>query len=80
MDYHFTIPVVYNGVEVQFEARVQVWAYGRRFYVFVEGVEVLFEQDEEAHIRVILPAEGEVKMPGKGLLQEIAAAIEAISG
>lgn len=80
MDHHFSIPVKYKGVEMQFEVRVQVWAYGRRFYVLVDEVEVLFEQDEEGGIRAILPVEEKVKMPAKELLQEIAAVIGEISG
>ena len=80
MDHHFSIPVTHGGVEMQFETRVQVWAYGRRFYVSVEGVEVLFEQDEEGSIRAILPPEERVKIPAKELLQEIAAVITEISG
>ena len=80
MDHHFSIPVTYKAVEMQFEVRVQVWAYGRRFYVLVEGVEVLFEQDEEGSIRAILPVEEKVKMPAKELLQEIAAVIGEITG
>jgi hypothetical protein len=78
MDQHFSIPVTYKGEEMQFEARFQIWAYGRRFYVTVDGVEVLFEQDEEGSIRAILPAEEKGKTPAKGLLQEIAAVIQQL--
>ena len=34
------IPVEYQGVEREFEARVQVWEYGHRFLVQVEGEEL----------------------------------------
>jgi hypothetical protein len=80
MDHHFSIPVTYKGVELQMETRMQVWSYGRRFYVMVDGVEVLFEMDEEGAIRAVLPPEEEGKMPGKELLREIASVIEQISG
>jgi hypothetical protein len=78
MDHHFSIPVTYKGAEMQFEARFQTWAYGRRFYVFIEGVEVLFEQDEEGSIRAIMPAEEKGKIPAKELLQDIAAVIQQL--
>jgi hypothetical protein len=37
MDHQFLLPVMYKGVEMQFEARAQVWAYRRRFYILIEG-------------------------------------------
>jgi hypothetical protein len=78
MDEPFIIAVNYKGVGREFEARLQVFGYSHRFHVAVEGVEVLFERDEEGSYRAIVPPEQEGKIPDAGLLAVIAEAIERI--
>jgi hypothetical protein len=55
MEEPFVIEVNYKGVERAFEARLQVFGYSHRFHVDVEGVEVLFERDEEGSYRAMAP-------------------------
>lgn len=78
MDHPFQLPVTYKGVDLEFETRLQLWTYGRRFYVTVDGAEILFEQDEEGNFRAILPPETMDKMPPKELVEEIGKVIEAL--
>jgi hypothetical protein len=91
MEEPFVIEVNYKGVERAFEARLQVFGYSHRFHVDVEGVEVLFERDEEGSYRAMAPqlpenapegmergTAGLGRVPEAGLLQAIAEAIERI--
>jgi hypothetical protein len=78
MDHQFLLPVMYKGVEVQFEARAQVWAYGRRFFVLVNGQEVLFERDDQGEIRGILAEGSKGKPPDGELLRAVAEAVGEI--
>lgn len=74
----FLIPVNYKGVERNFEASLQVLGYTHRFHVAVDGVDVIFERDEEGSYRAVIPPETPGKPPATELLQEIARAIEQI--
>lgn len=79
MEQTVTIPVEYAGVEREFEARVQVWQYGYRFFVLVDDVELVFERDDSGEYRA-LTAEGFTgKLPERGLVQAIAEVLTAIT-
>jgi len=72
------IPVDYQGVEREFEARVQVWQYGHRFFVQVEGVELVFERDDSGEYRALAPEGYTGKLPDRGLVQAIAEVLDAL--
>ncbi|MDO6431121.1 hypothetical protein Q4E93_11010 [Flavitalea sp. BT771] len=74
----FLIPVNYNNAERQFEATLQVLGYIHRFHVDVDGMDVIFERDEEGNYRAIIPPETPGKLPSTELLQRIAEAIAQI--
>jgi hypothetical protein len=74
----FLIPVHYNNTERQFEASLQVLGYTHRFHVAVDGVDVIFERDEEGSYRAIIPPETPGKPPSTELLQRISEAIAQI--
>lgn len=78
MEESFTIPVVYKGIDMEFEARLQVFGYSHRFLVSIEGTDVFFERDEEGHYRAVIPPEHPGKVPNGSLLKQIAEAIEEI--
>ena len=78
MNEPFSIPLNYKGIDRNFEATLQVLGYTHRFRVEVDGVEVIFERDEEGSYRAIVPPETQGKLPEAGLLQGIAEAIERI--
>ncbi|HVU58476.1 MAG TPA: hypothetical protein VHD83_25620 [Puia sp.] len=72
------IPVEYQGIEREFEARVQVWQYGHRFFVLVEGVELVFERDDAGDYRALTPEGYTGKLPERGLVQAIAEMLDAL--
>lgn len=78
MDHQFLLPVMYKGEEMQFEARAQVWAYGRRFFVLVDGQEVIFERDDEGGMRAILAEEGKGRAQDADLLRAVAEGVGEI--
>jgi hypothetical protein len=81
MDEHFEIPVLYQGQECCFPATLRMRGYGRQFRVEVNGVEVVFECDEEENYRAILEAsqlENNTKVDVK-LLEAIAQVLESVT-
>jgi hypothetical protein len=78
MDEQFLIPVLYNGIERQFEASLRMRGYSHRFEVNVDGIIVYFERDEEGNYRAVIPPEEKGKVPPIELLQAIGQAIEGI--
>jgi hypothetical protein len=78
MDESFSIPVIYKGIDMEFEAHLRVFGYSHRFLVSIEGADVFFERDEEGHYRAVIPPEHHGKIPSTALLQHIAQAIEEI--
>jgi len=73
-----TIPVNYGGIERTFEAEVQVWQYGHRFLVPVDGVDIVFERDDSGEYRAIVSEGFTAKLPDRGLVQAIAAVLDAL--
>lgn len=81
MDEPFLLPVLYRGIEREFETTLQVLGYIHRFRVEVEGVGVFFERDEEGRYRGIIPPETQDnrhRVPALDLLQAIAETIEQL--
>jgi len=72
------IPVDYQGVEREFEARVQVWQYGHRFFVQVDEGEVVFERDDAGQYRALTPEGYTGKLPERGLVQAIAEVLDVL--
>jgi hypothetical protein len=72
------IPVEYRGVEHEFEARLQVWQYGYRFFVPVDGVELMFERDDSGNHRAVVPEGYTKKLPDQGLVMAIAAVLDGV--
>ena len=56
MDDSFIIPVEYQGKELELEAQLLRMGYIYKIKVITgEGVEVIFEKDDEGNFRAILP-------------------------
>ena len=72
------IPVEYGEQALEFEARVQSWQYGHRFFVPVDGVELVFERDDAGQYRALLPEGYKGKLPDRGLVQAIAAVLDGL--
>ncbi len=54
MDEPFSILVICQGQEYSFEARLATVGYTHKFYVMINGMEVIYEPDEERNYRAIL--------------------------
>ncbi len=65
------IPVEIGGVEQVFSARVQAWRYGLRFWVDIDGVEILLERDDAWEFKAVLPEGFDGKVPDKELVAAI---------
>ena len=79
MEQTVTIPVEYAGSEREFEARVQVWQYGHRFFIPVDEVELVFERDDSGEYRALTPEGFTGKLPDRALVQAIAEVLDAIT-
>ena len=51
----FLLSVRYKNEEKQFESELRVFGYTHKIAVNVNGMEVIFERDEEGNYRAILP-------------------------
>ena len=71
MDEQVVIPVIFQGTELDFTATLQAWSYGFRFIVDVEGVEVIFEKDDEGEYRALVASGQPIKPPKVELIAAI---------
>jgi hypothetical protein len=79
MNEEFIIPVSFKGEELAFKARLLNFGYIHKIQVEVNGVDVLFEPDEERNYRVVVDPvylEGN-NMVDVELLKAIACTIES---
>lgn len=72
------IPVTIRGEERVFPAEVQVWRYGVRFLVDVDGVPVTLERDDEGNFRALLPEDFAGKPPEKTLIAALIEVLQAL--
>lgn len=50
----FELPVTYKGKEELFNVKLATFTYGYKFYVNVNGNEVVFERDDEGNMRAMI--------------------------
>ena len=53
MDESFSVSINYKGSEYSFEARLVTAGYIHKFYVIINGLEIIYEPDEERNYRAI---------------------------
>jgi hypothetical protein len=80
MEQDFELPVTYNGKELMFPAQLHLYGYTQKIDVFVNGLSVMYERDDERQWRAIVdPVDAEKSQSIKvELLQVIADSIEDI--
>lgn len=80
MDEGFELPVSFNGKEILFPAQLHQYGYVPKIEIYVNGVSILYERDEERNWRAIVdPSAIEKNIPvDVELLQAIANSIEEI--
>ncbi len=80
MDESFEIPVLFRGQQLNFTSRLLVYGYNHKIEVDVNGIQIMFEPDEERNYRALINLE-QIQKSDKvnvELLKAIAAAIESI--
>jgi hypothetical protein len=78
MEQTVEIPVELHGVEQTFQARVQSWQYGLRFFIDVAGVEVTLERDDAGEFRALLPEAFTGKPPSQEIIVAIIAVLQSL--
>ena len=78
MEDSFIVPILYNGKEYNFEASLVKFGFTYRIQVTIEGVEVLFEPDEERNYRVMLADPDSAQKLDTGLVEAVLREIESI--
>ncbi len=80
MDEPFILTIQYDGRGYTFPARLAIMGYTHKFYVAVNGKEVVFEPDEERKYRAILSEADQRKVTDRerGMIREIGIKIEEI--
>jgi hypothetical protein len=71
MDEPIVIPVIFQDTELEFTATLQTWSYGFRFIVDIEGMEVIFEKDDEGEYRALIAPGQLTKSPKVELIAAI---------
>jgi len=80
MDEPFSIMVIYLALEYRFEARLAIMGYTHKFYVMINGMEVIYEPDEERNYRAIMNdiGQGAIKDSDIELIKAVGDKIELI--
>lgn len=76
MEHFFELPINYKDQELSLKARLVTFAYEYKFYIMVEGQELIFERDDSGAFRAILPSAPSVKEISQELLKAIIATLE----
>jgi hypothetical protein len=82
MDGSFFISVEYKGKEYEFETSVVSTGYTHKFHVIVNGIDVLFEPDEERKYRAVIDTENmsRIKENDLALIRLVGEQIDAARG
>ncbi len=54
MEHFFVLPVNYKGEALNIKSRLVTFGYVYKFYIIVNGSELVFEKDDEQNYRVIV--------------------------
>lgn len=79
MEHYFDLPVIYKEEELTFKVRLATFGYVYKFYIIVEGQELVFEKDEEGQYRVHAVDEKNSKDMDPGLIEAIIDTLNALS-
>ncbi|MDI3320613.1 hypothetical protein [Pinibacter soli] len=79
MEHYFELPVNYEGNEQSFKGRLVTFGYDYKFYIVVNGHEVVFESDEDGSYRAVTKPSEHIKPIDTKLLEAIIFALHQIS-
>lgn len=72
----FELPVQFKDKTILLPAELQIWGYGHRIVVTLDGQAIVFEPDEERNYRAII-SNGE-KPPALEMIKAITESIESL--
>lgn len=78
MEHFFELPITHNNQELILKARLATFAYTFKFYVIVNGQELIFERDDNGAFRVLTEADNSVEMIPAELIDKIILALEQV--
>jgi len=79
MEHYFELPVNYEGIEQSFKGRLVTFGYDYKFYIVVNGHEIVFESDEDGSYRAITKSSDSKRPVDTKLLEAIILALHQIS-
>jgi len=74
---YFDLPVKYNNKELIFKVRLITYTYGYKFYICINKQELIFENDNEGNIRVVVPSHIHCSTIDKSLVEAILKVLES---
>ncbi|WP_250254673.1 hypothetical protein [Chryseobacterium sp. Marseille-Q3244] len=74
----FELPVTYKGKKELFNVKLVTFTYGYKFYVDVNGNEVVFERDDEGNMRAMVQDTSSESKIEKGLIEAIMEVFNAL--
>lgn len=79
MEHYFDLPVKYKEKDFSFKGRLVTFGYVYKFYIVINGKELIFEKDDEDHYRVVATSPIEINIE-KGLLEAVIHALNQVAG
>ena len=80
MEHYFELPVTINGEDRSFKGRLATFGYTYKFYIIVDGQELVFEKDDEQQYRVLSEENTQNKAIDPVFLQAIVTALDNLPG
>lgn len=78
MEHYFELPITHNREILNLKGRLVTFAYTYKFYIVVDGQELIFEKDDEGGFRVVTDNASN-KPVDTGLLSEIITVLKGLS-
>jgi len=78
MEHNFELPVLHKGEELILNGRLIASAFSYKFFIIVNGTELIFEKDDEGEFRVLVQEGEEKQLPDKALVADILDALQLI--
>lgn len=81
MDEWQTLPITFQGEDLEFETRIYQYGYIHRIELIVDGIPVQFEHDDEENYRALVSLEdmSKSKQLSVGLLQAISLQLKQLN-
>ncbi|WP_114792581.1 hypothetical protein U0035_02405 [Niabella yanshanensis] len=76
MEHYFELPLKYREEDRMLKGRLVTFAYSYKFYIIIDGKELVFERDDEHNFRVVATESHHENMIDRELLAHIIEALE----